>query len=244
MPWSCSRVCRTEIWGFCNKKKLSLKTIAIRLSMSRRRDPHPRAQFMSVEGLFAIFWFMALGNVCKTVASCFCFQAHEEDGVVARNGWSVWKMARGSTNVFLFFFINHCLFIYQICWSASVAQVSLAMSKTWVRVPGLCNLQYYFSMQIPMQRFHWRSSCTLKDHCPRVQEMQIKGSDSRPMVNAGQRASTRTGKSQWIQSYWARLYHQNLQFGATPPGLPSLFFLFIFYSCFNCYFYFNYCLFN
>ena len=44
-------------------------TLTIKTSASGRSGTHPRAQFMSVRGPFAIFSYLTYGNVYKTVAS-------------------------------------------------------------------------------------------------------------------------------------------------------------------------------
>ena len=55
LPLSFFRVAGITIWGFPPKKKLRLGTLTIKTSAFGRRRRHPRAQFMSVTGLFAIF---------------------------------------------------------------------------------------------------------------------------------------------------------------------------------------------
>ena len=74
----------------------------------------------------------------------------------------------------------------------------LVTSKTWVQVPGLAYFVIIFqtnflcSVSSDVHRVSTRSKRT------GVQEMQIKGSDPRPMVNVGQCTSTRSRKvSRW-----------------------------------------------
>ena len=58
--------------------------------------------------------------------------------------------------------------------------------------------------------------------------MQIKGSGLKRTVGISQPCDTRTGKVNRLLHIGPEPLDQHLQFGATPPGLPSLFFYLFF----------------
>ena len=64
-----------------------------------------------------------------------------------------------SLSLFYFILFVCILLIKRVQWLSWLKFIA-STSKTWVRVPGLCNISYYFAIQTPMQLQYWGSPYT------------------------------------------------------------------------------------
>ena len=62
-PWMNIRVLQALIWAFRDMVKLGHLNTTIESSILRQKETRPRAQFMSLPGLFAIFSNSVYSNV-------------------------------------------------------------------------------------------------------------------------------------------------------------------------------------
>ena len=86
----------------------SLTTI-IQTGALRRKQWNPRAQFMSVRDLIAIFLKPALDHAQKTVAIRSCFRKSEEDDVLSTNDSLILNFARLINSALVLSFCCLCI---------------------------------------------------------------------------------------------------------------------------------------
>ena len=96
---------------------------------------------------------------------------------------------------------------------------------TWVQVPGLAKVQYYFSQVNPMQCWNEDAPYTQDQALTRLPGDQTKGLDLRDTLHLV-KGITPEPKSQWTSKLMGQKFQAwTLQIGDTPPWFALLFFI-------------------
>ena len=182
----------------------------------------------------------------KTVAQWVLFQGQWRRRCVGRRWFADLNFRAFQSTKRVAFFISFICYLYDkravMAWWY---RCCLVMSKTWVRVPGLYNFLYYFSIVFPMQ-LQWRR----RTICLNIQRAtRLAASNQRH--GSEEHATLRSivpyawTKVKQAMSYWARISPSKPHnWGLNPPLWFAIFFTFysfflMFNYCFICFYFIN-----